>query len=160
VATPRVENEHRKSLGTLLPSLGSHHTLPKTTPLAHWNSSLEGGEDLLDAARLEVDAAIEERRAEDPVAPTQVPNMHRKPRVRPFVLRATEFQREEHMKVRVLLFVFPSPACSPCSARPGLSTPDAEAPAPARSSVGSRLQARSSSSSAAPAPSRPKQLPS
>jgi hypothetical protein len=55
----------QEDLGTLLPSLGSHHTLPKTTTLAHWNPSLEGAGDLLDAARLEVDAAIEERRAED-----------------------------------------------------------------------------------------------
>jgi hypothetical protein len=61
VATLRVENEHRKSLGRSFRLSAVTHPLPKTTTLAHWNPSLEGAEDLLDAARLEVDAAIEER---------------------------------------------------------------------------------------------------
>jgi hypothetical protein len=50
-----------EELGTLLPSLGAHKLLPKTTTLAHWSPKLEGAEELLDAARLEVDAAIEKR---------------------------------------------------------------------------------------------------
>jgi hypothetical protein len=46
----------QEELGTLLPSLGSEKRLPKTTTLAHWEASLVGAEDLLDAGRLEVDA--------------------------------------------------------------------------------------------------------
>lgn len=56
VATEREKSERRRELGTLLPSLGSEKRLPKTTTLAHWEASLVGAEDLLDAARLEVDA--------------------------------------------------------------------------------------------------------
>jgi hypothetical protein len=48
-------------LAALLPSLGGHRQLPKTMALAHWNPNLQGAEDLLDDARLEVDAAIKKR---------------------------------------------------------------------------------------------------
>jgi hypothetical protein len=57
----RRREQTQDELATLLPSLGSYRRLPKTMALAHWNSKLENAEDLLDEARLEVDAAIEKR---------------------------------------------------------------------------------------------------
>jgi hypothetical protein len=57
----RKREQTQDELATLMPSLGSHRRLPKTMALAHWNPKLENAENLLDEARLEVDAAIDKR---------------------------------------------------------------------------------------------------
>ena len=57
----RRREQTQDELATLMPSLGSHRRLPKTMAVAHWDSKFENAEGLLDEARLEVDAAIDER---------------------------------------------------------------------------------------------------
>jgi hypothetical protein len=55
--TRRLE-QTQDELAALLPSLGSYQRLPKTMALSRWNT-LHNADDLLDEARLEVDAEIE-----------------------------------------------------------------------------------------------------
>jgi hypothetical protein len=56
---PTDEKERvQEQLTTLLPSLGGVESLPGIAKAAHWHSTLEGAEDVLEEARLEADRAI------------------------------------------------------------------------------------------------------
>jgi hypothetical protein len=60
----RQREQTQDELVALLPSLSSRE-LPRTMALSRWDTKLENAEELLDEARLEVDAATEKRLASD-----------------------------------------------------------------------------------------------
>ena len=58
--TPPEKERKKEQLTTLLGSTRAASSLPETSKLAHWHPSFEGADDVMETARLELNAAIDE----------------------------------------------------------------------------------------------------